>query len=929
MRTIITLFFLFIQLNIVHAQMGKIAGVVTDAKTGETLIGANVLIEGLTGVGGQTDLDGKFIIEDVKEGVYTLVVSYISYQTKKISEVKVEAGNTANVNIALLSDIKDIEPIVITATMKKENINSLLIIQKNNVTISDGIAQETLKKTGDRSTADALRRVSGISVQDNKFVVIRGLGDRYNYALLNGIALPSSEADRRSFSFDIIPSNLIDNIIINKAATPDMPAEFSGGIIQVNTKDIPENFTLNAAVGTGINSVTTFKDFDKQLKSKTDWLGYDTDLRALPTTLPNTDAYLRLKEKDKLVESKKFSNDWAYDESTAPLNYSVQLSAGGMVKIKKVKWGTVGAITYNKSYRANAIKRSQYELDDVVVFDYEDKSNRENVLLGAMLNTSVQLSPLSKITLRNMLNINTESSVVSRTGPNYDNEQLRNATTQSYNSNRLITSQLAGEHFIAAPKLKIKWNAALSNINRAVPNQRTLTYLINTNDVEDTIYTALIPLGSASPQFTGKFYSTLQQTDRNVLVDISRRVKGGVINAEFKIGGFYFDKNRTFASRLFGPVFNMKSNGTYMYQIADLPSDKLFNSNNIIDGGIMYDEITLPQDAYTSSSVNAGGYAMVDMMLGTKLKIATGARFETFTQILKTKVSVAEVAIEKSFPKLLPSLNATYLLNDKINLRFAYGQTISRPEFRELAPFGYYDFGTSSVVIGSEQLTPGIIHNIDLRFEQYPGEGQLFSASLFYKYFKNPIEQIFFSTGAGSQTRSYRNAQYALNYGVEIECRRRLGFIADKAWLNNLTLSVNAAYIFSKVAFEEVKAATSVRPLQSQSPYLVNAMLDYTTQNKGFSTALMFNIIGNRLTEVGNYSFPDIYEKHRPLLDFMITKKIVKNFDIRLLISDIFAQDIIFYQDYNKDKKFDKVQDNIITQFNNGRTFTTTLSYKF
>ncbi len=928
-NTLSTIFFLLYFTGIVHAQKGVIRGVVRDAKTGETLIGANVVLESNPLIGSQTDLDGRFEITDLDLKTHTLLVSYISYQTKKVTDVEAKKSNLEDLTITLNLATKDIVAVVITATARKENINALLTIQKNSLTISDGIAQETLKKTGDRNTADALRRVSGISIQDNRFVVIRGLGDRYNYAMLNGMTLPSSEADRRSFSFDMIPSNLIDNIIINKAATPDMPAEFSGGIIRVNTKDIPDELVLNVAIGTGYNSLASLQPFNKQIESKTDWLGYDAGLRALSNNILPTNEYLKLNKKDRIAQSKLFADDWQYNQTEAPLNNSFQVSVGGSFKIKKMKWGHIAALTHNKNFRKYTINRNQFELDDVQLFKFSDQQSKQSILSGAMYNTSLQINAFHKITLRNMLNINSESSVLERGGEHFDNEQLFDATSQVYTSNRLASSQLSGDHYFEKSKIKVNWNASLNDIKRDVPNQRTLTYIINTNDAEDTIFTALVPLGSASPQFTGKFFSELTQLDQNIMLDVSRKFTYNKIILDTKVGGFYFNKDRNFTSRIFGPVFNMNSNGSFSYNIADLPSDKIFRPDNFKVGGLTYDEITLPQDQYQAQSITAGGYAMFDLLLFKKLKVISGVRYELFEQNLQTRMSVEDVVINKKFVSLLPSLNLTYLYNDKVNLRFAYSQTVSRPEFRELAPFGFYDFANATVIIGSESLVPGDIHNLDLRFERYQGDGQMLSFSLFYKYFNNPIEQVFFSLGAGSQTRSFNNADKALNYGAEVELRQRFSQHKERKILHNTSLSLNAAYIFSKVAFSTVAAATAVRPLQSQSPYLVNAMLDYTSANRSISTAVMFNLIGNRLIDVGNYSFPDIYEYKRPVLDLMFTKRIFKGCTIRLIASDVLAKDIIMFQDFDKNKLFSEVKDNVISRYNIGRTYTTTLAYNF
>jgi len=273
------------------AQTGKISGTILDSKTGETLPGAIVLIDG-TQKAASADFDGKFVISAVPAGKVTLVISYISYTTKKIAEVSVRANDVTDVNIQLdPSTSTDLQEVEVVVTLNKENNTALILQQKNNASVSDGISAETIKKTPDRSTSDVIKRVSGATIQDNKFAIIRGMNDRYVSAYLNGAPLPSSESDRKAFSFDIFPANLLDNIVILKTATPDLPGDFAGGVIQVNTKSIPDKSFYSLSIGTGYNTQTTFKEFKTYEGGKRDWLGIDDGTRALPGGLPGTSEY--------------------------------------------------------------------------------------------------------------------------------------------------------------------------------------------------------------------------------------------------------------------------------------------------------------------------------------------------------------------------------------------------------------------------------------------------------------------------------------------------------------------------------------------------------------------------------------------------------------------------------------------------------------
>jgi hypothetical protein len=913
------------------AGIGKIEGKVTD-ETNAPLIGATVKIEG-TLLGARTDIDGHFIIKNIELGKYNLEVSYVSYEKKLITDIIIKDDNIVTVNVSMAKAPKGMKEVTIKATLKKENLSSLLVQQKNLATISDGISAESIRRTPDRNTSDVLKRVSGVSINEGKFAVVRGLPDRYNMAMLNGMVLPSTEADRKAFSFDMFPSSLLDNITILKAATPDMQGDFAGGVIDLNTKDIPTENYLTVQLGSGMNTLGTFKPYNDSKNGKKDWLGFDDGSRKLPSSFPVTDSFYSttFTRQQKIDASKEVSNNWEIKKRNSMMpNRNVQVVGGYSHTFKNNNvFGVIGAISYNRTQRINYIERNDYELSPIPVFTYSDTVARDNVLAGALLNMGYRINSNHKITFRNTFNVNSEDATINRFGDNKINEQFIKATSAQFTSNTLMVNQLSGEHVFTKRKIKLQWTGAYNNIVRNTPDLRKTYYSINYANPDDSTYTANVPMGKASPNFAGKFYSTLNENVYNGKVDFTVPFTIQNVAQSVKVGGFIQNKNRDFSARVLGYVISNISK--FDSKLLDLPEEKIFDQANMSDNGFRLDDITQPTDKYTASSDLHAGYIMFDNKFLKKMRAVWGVRYEGFSQELKTKNNKETVSIQHEFKSILPSLNLTYALNKKTNIRFCASKTLSRPEFREMSRFAFYDFNSNAVIQGNDSLVQASIQNYDLRYEIYPGKGELFSFSLFYKRFDKPVEQVFISQGAGSRLRYFQNGNYANDYGAELEFRKSLSFINEneKSIWSNISLFGNVAIIKSIVKLDDVSAeATSERPLQGQSPYLINVGASFNHAATGITSTLLYNRIGKRLSEVGNYSYPDIYENARDVIDFQLSKKVFNKLDIRLNFTDLLHQPFLFYQNNDENTNYTKT-DNIIQKTTVGSSIGLSLAYKF
>jgi outer membrane receptor protein involved in Fe transport len=927
----------------IFAQNGKVAGKVQDAKTGEALIGVAVFIEGTT-IGASTDLDGKYVISNVPAGTVKVTARYVSFKTKVIEGVAVKAGEVTTVNFLLEENNTELVEFEVSATLNRESASVQLMEQKQAMAVSDGISADIIRKTPDNAASDVMKRVSGAAIQDNKFAVIRGLNDRYNAAFINGAPLPSTESDRRAFSFDLFPSNMLDNLVIYKTATPDLPAEFAGGIIQINTREIPEEAFFQISGSAGYNAITTFKNRLYSEGGKTDWLGMDDGTRAMPEGLPDSKTFkaILLSDSNKIKYGRLFKNNWKVMNGNTPLNNNLQVSGGVPFKIFKAQAGFVASLSRSESYRFSEVKRNFYDVLDnnTLLTSYNDSLHKHEVLSGALFNFSVKPGAKSKISFKNSYTINGEDQTIRRRGAstlNVPGSELEVMNTALwYTENRLFTSQLSGEHAFSAWNARIKWTGGYSNIQREIPDFRRAAY----NRLQsDTAAPFRLQVGNqVQLEQAGRFFSELNEDIRSAAIDLTlplEALNGKKLNTTFKAGYYFQERARTFDARQFGYVF--RAGPGVPAAIRTYALDSIFSSDRFIFKNgryFMIEEGTNPNDRYTASSKLTAAYGMFDMKLFEKLRLVYGIRFEEYLQQLEALNATGDsVHVRTLKPDYLPSINATWELTEKSNLRFSASRTLSRPEFREIAPFAFFDFNIDYVIAGNPNLERASIDNYDLRYEFYPGGGQIFSVSAFSKKFSNAIEFINdVDVGAGSRRFGYANVPKAFNYGMELEFRKNFAFLdtlLHTRFLGNLMFIGNFAYIVSEVDLTQFGlASTGVRPLQGQSPYIINTGLQYTDSDRGMGASLMLNRVGRRIAFVGNAAVPNIYENPRTMLDFQLSKKLFNKLDIKLTFSDILAQKQTFYMDLNTNKKFDAT-DNVIYQYTFGTSVSLGLGLKF
>lgn len=912
-----------------------IKGTISDSQTGEPLFGAIVYDVDLH-TGTKSDFDGKFTYS--VDRPTKIEFRNMGYTTQTL-EVNPNADTL--LNIKLQPKVQELGGVTVTFTVDKGSTQELVRMQTKSAVVMDGMNSEQFKKTPDSKASDVFKRVSGASIQDNKFVVIRGLNDRYNFGLINGSPLPSSETDRKAFSFDIFPSNMLDNLVIYKTASPDLPGEFSGGVINLSTLDTKEKVN-SLSLNLGCNAISTFRDFSTYGGSNLDFLGFGGNSRSLPNGLPGTIDYQLLDKDEKVKLSDKMLWNWSTNKRTSIPIGSLQYNVGKEWKLKdESKIGLIYALSYQNNQSINNNIRRDFEEQSTGVIqkmELRDTVFTKTILNSHLLNFNWKINSNNSIKFKNLYSINSEDKVNVRNGVremDNDPRQWEKSTNFWYTQNKLFTSQLVGKHDFE--KWKLNWNLSASDVRRDIPNLRRIVYRKYSLNEDDSTeqYSAVIQSNGTIPTAAGNmFWSKSSEQIYSANYDFALPINISKIDFELKTGAWHQFRQRDFQSRNFG-FSQYKPNGSYFNsQLLLLEPSQIFTQQNMGllsngQGGFKLDEATNVDDSYSASSFLNAGYLMSDIKFGKKLRLVGGARVESYNQ----KFNYIEfgtnrpVTIDTTVVDVLPSVNVIWSVGDKMKLRAGYSKTVSRPEFRELAPFSFYNFIQDNIVSGNPYLKRATIDNMDLRWEYLSKSGQLISLSGFYKNFTNPIELINRTGTSGAPELYFANVESSRNIGAELELRTDLKFISKK--LKNLSVYSNASLISSKVNLDHFIGSGGDRPLQGQSPYIVNFGMFYQNVKKDFNINLSYNLIGSRIYIVGNVQEPSVWEKGRNVLDLQFAKTFKDDkIEVKLNIKDILAQDLVYFQDLNSDRKFDKT-DNNWQQINFGQTVSLSFKYNF
>ncbi len=917
--------FLFLSIASFAQQTGVIRGTIKDVKTKEDIIGATVLIQGST-KGAATDINGFFTFGKLAVGTYSLKISFVGYQSKIYENVKVEADQVTDLNLTIAEESSTLAEVKVVAQRLTNTEVSVISEIKAAQLVVSGISAAQITKTLDRTAAEVVKRVPGVTIFGERFINIRGLNERYNTVQLNNAFAPSMETDVRSFSFDIIPAGQIDRILVFKSPSAEIPGEFAGGVVKIFTKSIPENNFLTLDISSSYREGTTGADFYATKNSNMAWTGFDQGYFNLPKSFPATRPQLiSLTGTARDVVGTSLKNIWVADKSSALPDMRASLSGGFKFNLGETKIGNITAVNYSNTRTFFQMDRNEYGYSQIEktgkpdnVFNFKDKQYSNGLRVGVSTNWSARFAGGSVIEFKNLYNSLANTQYIQRYG--FDNGSIWDIRSFDQVFRGIYTGQLTGRHEFQDGTLKMDWMLGYNSAFRNQPDYKRFRY-----NADGTNLSLLIPNGAAQTAVLGRTFINLDESAQTAALNLIKKVALGAKDSgnelELKAGLFYEDKTRNFTARNIGYVKSTPSFRT------TLPIDQLFDPSNFNTfTGIRIDEQTNPNDSYKATNNLVAAYASANVALGKKLNIIAGLRGEQNAQKLNSFDQLGKaINYDNSRLDLLPSVNLTYNFTEKSLLRLAYGKTLNRPEFRELAPFSFYDFVNNRSISGNPTLKNADIQNFDFRFENYPTPSELFSVAAFYKSFTNPIEVIF---EAGSNPiLNFANAQSAFSTGLEAEIRKNLSADRPNTLLGKTSLVFNATYIYSRVILDPSIAATQSdnRPLQGQSPYIINAGLNYNDSKRGLQLNFNYNVIGKRIFAVGNNfgaPYPDWYEMPRNVVDLNFSKEITKWIMIKGGVTDLLNQDNYILQDGNQDDNFDKGRDQIIQSYVPGRVIS-------
>ncbi|MCF8381038.1 MAG: TonB-dependent receptor [Bacteroidales bacterium] len=915
----------------VFTQNGSIKGKVTDAVTGESLVGANIVIQG-TYTGTITNFDGDYEIKNLVPGPYNIVVSYISYN-KEIKQTEVLSDNISTLDFQLGAASLTVDEVTITARKRSNTEVSMIVNVKSLDLIANGITADQISKSQDSDAAEVIRRVPGITITDGRFIVVRGLSERYNSVLINGANAPSFEANKRSFSFDAIPAGMIDNIMIYKSPAPELPADFAGASINIVTKETADKNEFKISYGMGMVRNTTFiDDFQKYDGGKYDFLGFDDGTRKFPTELPSTDrmnelyvwpnlpAYYERMDSLQTI-SRAFKNNWSTHTIKPMPDQSFSASLQKRFVIGKASLGNTSALSYKFTNNFDNIDRLEYfdydETNKIInyAYDYNDATYVQNANLGLIHNWLLIYGDNQKIGFRNLLNNMGENKTVQRKGFDVYNSEDQISTNLRFVQRLIYSGQLEGQHQINNNLTRFNWLAGYSFTSNNDPDNRRYIYTRPINSPDNVPYEFQFD-SKASVYYGGRLTQNLKEHDLNYKFDLVQDVFYALSEDPIQVKtGFFVDtKNREFSTHKVGVVAPRGTDRAVVTGLSGSIEEVMDASNFYYDPttpnitGFAYADGTDIINTYTAFEKLYAGYIGLKIPLGSFVDVYGGVRMEDFHRTIsgfyKADKDISgnilndSLDIVKDSLSFFPSINLNFKINDKNNLRFSFGKTINRPEFREVTGSYYEDFDLNAIVHGNPDLNSAVIYNYDLRYESYPSSGEMFSLALFYKKFINPIEMFQIPAGTTFDYRPF-NTEEAYSKGIEVDIRKQLLFMEGVpvvGFMKNLIVVFNASFIESEINTNKSFARDSVRLMQGQSPYIVNLGLAYNDRETGLMISANYNKIGKRIAFVGTPINPNTWELPRNSLDLTVDKSVGEKLSFKLGIKNLLNSPVHFVE---------------------------------
>jgi hypothetical protein len=891
-----------------QAPAGRIVGRIVDAETGRGISDAGIQVVGTT-MGVTSGFDGRYAITTIPAGTVTLQVRLLGYQPKTVTGLQLGAGATLEQNISLSAATVQLEMTVVTADAERGSVNAALDAQRNATGIVNAVTSEQIQKSPDGDAAQAVQRVSGVTVQDGKYVYVRGLGDRYTTASLNGARIPSPEPEKRLVPLDLFPTGLIQSVTTSKTFTPDQPGDFSGASVEIQTREFPATREISYSASVGYNSAATGKSILAAPRVGSEWLGFGGAERDVPAILAGSRNVISFQRGDPMTNQvvNSLRNVWSVRAEDGTPNTSTSLSIGGSDAFLGRTIGYAGAVTYsyNQEVRADELRELPEAIGDNDVQPYaalRGSTGRASAQWGGLLNLSTLVGGATRIALNNTYSRTADNEARLMQGVVEDAEDLRSMLR--YIERTVRSNQLQVQHQIGA-RHATDWSVTSSGVTRREPDRAEATY---TRQVSEP--------GSPFRLLTGRGArrSFLDLDESNVNVGANYRLEFGAPDRTHfaKLGGTFRSTSRDADNLAYGISTTLPASAL------ELPPEQIFDGRFAgPSDSIFFVGSEVRSGSYTADDQVAAGYGMLEFALGDRVRLIGGARVESGDlEVITHLTSGQTVPSRVKKTDVLPSFAVNFRPSESHNLRLSASQTLSRPEYRELSETNNEDPATGIAFQGNPSLRRTLIQNADARWEWYPNAGEVVSVGVFYKRFEDPIERI--EVGVSGVRESLQqtvvNANGARNYGVELELRKGLGLFGPV--FDGLVLCTNATLMESQIEIDDASNEDEERAMVGQAPYVVNAGLTYANTTGRLSATALYNIVGERITAAVP-GRPDIFEQPRHALDLSVRFPVIGSLSGKLDARNVF------------DEPYEQLQDDVVRErYRAGRVFSLGLSWR-
>ncbi len=886
----------------------RVSGTVRDEANAIPLPGIPVEVVGTTQTV-YTDVDGRYVL-DVTPGEHQIRVSMEGYQPKTVN---VTAADQRNVVVDVgLTMARFQEAVTVTASaidVPTSTAEAQLIERKQAQVITDNVGAQEMKQNGDSDAASAMSRVTGLSVVDNQYVFVRGLGERYSNTTLAGSVLPTTEPDKKVVPLDLFPAGLIDSVQVAKTYSPDKSAEFAGGLVQIVPLKLPTHPVVDLSYGYGYSSTATGKQIPLSSLGNRDRTGYDGAARALPGGIPSS----------KIVRQGVYTPDVGFSADQITQfgrllgnQWRPQLADGAPGQnwggVFGNRFGKVGVIaSVMQSYKEQYVEeqrrffRVAEGTDLEAVSDYAMQYGTQKAQLGAVANVSAQFTSNHRLNIENFYSHSGRDEGRTFEGLNTENNFFYRNHRLQFIEEGLLSNAVGGEHFLQGlGNSRIDWRVNVARAKRDEPDLREVLYqapyTLDANGVAKPSGTFVL---ADESQSGFRMFSNLTDKTTDVAGNWSVFSTKGGRGTQVKLGVSYIERTRDFSSRRFRfiPITTQKADAGNLLFDPALSPEELYKSSNI-GLAFRFNEETRPVDAYDGLQKTTSGYGMVDVAMSATTRLVAGARVERFNQQVNTfdpfGLFVRTLTAENKNTDVFPGVNLVQSLRANMNIRLGYSATVNRPEFRELAAFEFTDVVGSRAIRGNPDLKRALIQNVDGRWETFLGSRGVVAASVFYKHFAQPIERVVI--GGAQPLVTFQNSDQARNFGLELEAGHNIS--------KHFFVNANYTFVDSKITLrpEQQTVQTSLeRPLAGQSKNLFNIMAETTA--RGFSGRLLYNFFGDRISDVGSNEAPDIVEQGRGSLDVVLSQRL-RGFTLRLNLDNLTDSRYLFTQGVEDQRVF-------------------------